>query len=133
MRKLMVLLAFLPALSMAQDIKMPAGMQGLDMQQMMGLAEEMQACFATVDQQALEALGREAQAKGEEIKALCDAGKLVEARSTAIAFAREVMANPEMQKLQNCSEKVREQIPVVAWGDVGEADESGTDICELGL
>ncbi len=98
----MVFSLLLPLLAAAQNSPYGQPSQA-DMQNMMQQMQQMGVCMADVDQARLEELAREAQAFTDELKALCAAGDESAAVSRALEFSREMRAEPELQKLQECT------------------------------
>jgi hypothetical protein len=105
MKKIIYLLALFPLISFAQT-NMPEGMQDL-MQQ----AQKAQACMENIDESQFDTLEQEGKNMQSEIKSLCSAGKRDEAQKQAISYSKEMMARPEMQQIQKCSEMLRGMIP----------------------
>ncbi len=105
MKKTIYLLALFPLISFAQT-NMPEGMQDL-MQQ----AQKAQACMENIDESQFDTLEQEGKNMQAEIKSLCGAGKRDEAQKQAISYSKKMMARPEMQKIQECSEMLRGMIP----------------------
>ncbi len=81
------------------------------MQRMMQSANEMQACFAQVDQSALEELGKKAEQLETQINSLCASGKRSEAERVALKFGMEMANSEEMKALRKCGEMVRQMMP----------------------
>lgn len=72
-----------------------------DMQQNMG---QMQKCFASIDQKALEGLQVRAKEMEAEVKRLCAAGERDAAQRQAIAYGIEMSKHPELVKMRKCGE-----------------------------
>jgi hypothetical protein len=72
-----------------------------NMQKNMG---EMQKCFASIDQQALERLQVQAKQMEAEVRRLCAAGDRAGAQDKAIAYGMEMSKDPELQKMRKCGE-----------------------------
>jgi len=104
------------------------GMDAAQMQQMMENAQKMQACMSEVDQSAMEAMARDAQAFQQQIKALCAAGKRDQAMSDAIAYGQQVNASPEMQKMQACRKYMEGMMPAIPLLDAPTT--GGSHICD---
>jgi len=81
------------------------------LQQMMQGMSQMAACFQNIDQDRLEAMGKESKAKEKEIKQLCADGKRDEAQSEAMAFGQSLMNSEEFKQLQQCGEMGRSMMP----------------------
>jgi len=99
------------------------------MMQMMQQAQQMQACFAKVDQQALMALGQKAQAMESEIKKLCQANQRSEAQSTAIQFGLEMSQDKNIKAARECGEMAQGMIPKMNY-PTSEKDLEGRHICD---
>lgn len=104
------------------------GMDPAQMQLMMENAQKMQACMSEVDQSAMEAMARDAQAFQQKIKALCAAGKRDQAMSDAISYGQQVNASPEMQKMQACRKYMEGMMPKIPVLDSPTTD--GAHICD---
>ena len=98
---------FMPLLSHAQQ----PNMNQEQMQQMMQQAQQMQDCFAKVDQQALMAIGEKAKAMESEIKSLCQAGKRNEAQSTAIKFGLAMSQDENVAAARECGKMAQGMMP----------------------
>ncbi|MCB1663104.1 MAG: hypothetical protein KDI20_10915 [Pseudomonadales bacterium] len=105
------------------------GMSQEQMMQMMQQAQQMQACFAKVDQQALMALGQKAQAMESEIKTLCQANKRSEAQSTAIKFGMEMSQDKNIKAARECGEMAQGMMPKMNY-PTSEKDLDGRHICD---
>lgn len=105
------------------------GMSQEQMMQMMQQAQQMQACFAKVDQQALMALGQKAQAMESEIKTLCQANKRSEAQSTAIKFGMEMSQDKNIKAARECGEMAQGVMPKMNY-PTSEKDLDGRHICD---
>jgi hypothetical protein len=90
-------LLLLPLTAFAQQ-----GFNQADMQKMMAQAVEMQKCMANIDQTTLEAFSKKAEQIGQEIQALCRAGKENAARQQLLKFSQESLANKELAKVRKC-------------------------------
>lgn len=109
----------------------PGFAQSIDqaqMQQMMENAQKMQACMSEVDQSAMEAMARDAQAFQEKIEALCAAGKRKQAMSDAIAYGKQINASPDMKKMRKCSKYMQGMMPDIPALD--PTTEGGSHICD---
>ena len=95
--KLCLLLTFLPVSVHAQ---MPEG-AGM---QMMEKMQEFAQCMQGVDQKKLEAMGRESEKMEKEVDALCAKGKKAEATAKVASFGKKAMNDPEVKKVQKCTE-----------------------------
>lgn len=125
MRKLLLLLALAPSLVMAQNTaEMPQ-----DMQKMMEQAMKAQACMQDIDTSEFDRIEQEGKAKEAEIKALCAEGKRDQAQDTALAYSRELMQRPTMQKVRECSEHLRGMLPTMPF-DNFEQEFENKHICD---
>ena len=111
----------------AAPLALAQGMDPAQMQQMMENAQKMQACMSEVDQSAMEAMARDAQAF-QQNKALCAAGKRDQAMSDAIAYGQQVNASPEMRKMQACRKYMEGMMPKIPVLDSPTA--GGSHICD---
>ncbi len=91
-----------------------------DMQNMVGLMQEMQQCAANIDQAELERVGTQSERFSAEIANLCAAGSRSEAQQKAIAFGKKMMKNPVVIQMQKCAE-ITEGLPM------GGSEESFAD------
>ncbi|MCR9095159.1 MAG: hypothetical protein NXI30_13145 [bacterium] len=131
-----------PTLAFAQ---MPEGMPpGMDpnammrqfqdpaaMERMQREAEAAQACFAKISEAELKALEKKGKQAGDEIDALCAAGKKKEALAKAIELSREMQNDPTIKQLRECSKGMTETQKMMRnmpWAQVpGVDDEEPTD------
>lgn len=104
------------------------GMNQADMQQMMQQAKKMEACMASVDQDALMALSEKSRAMEQEVKSLCQANKRDQAQSRAMEFGREMSANDEVNKMRQCGEMMKGMMPKIGMPTVEEMKKS--HICD---
>lgn len=101
MKKLIVSTLFLSALSVnayGEFSHLPE-----DAARMLKNADEVGACMSKLDQGYLARLSDKNEAREWEIKRLCEAGKRTEAQTKAESLARELMADPEIQKSMACA------------------------------
>jgi hypothetical protein len=96
------------------------GMSQVDMQQMMQQAKKMEACMANIDQAALAAMSKKADAMEQEVKNLCQAGKRDEAQKRAMEFGLVMAANEEMKKMRQCGGMMRGMMPKIGMPTVEE-------------
>lgn len=89
------------------------GMSEEQLRLMMQGAAQMQACFANVDQAELEAMGTQAEAVQQELKALCAAGERDQAQTRAVDFAREFADSETLNQMRECGDIARAMIPQV--------------------
>jgi hypothetical protein len=98
----------MPILVSAQNIP---GVDPQKMQAMMQKAQEMQACMQKVDQTEMKAFQQRVKQTGEEVKALCSAGKRAEALSKAMSFSKEIASSTTMQEMKKCGEIMKGFMP----------------------
>lgn len=115
MKNTIYLLALFPLISFAQNNGVPAGMEN-----MMKQAQEAQACMQKIDMSSLENAEKDGKKMQAKIKSLCKKGKRDEAQKQAIAYSREMMAKPEMQQMQECTEMLRGMIPDMPFDNLEE-------------
>ncbi len=98
----------MPALVSAQTIP---GADPQKMQEMMQKAQEMKACMQNVDQTKMKAFQQRVKQTGEEVKALCSAGKRDEALNKAMSFSKEIASDTTMQEMKKCGEIMKGFMP----------------------
>jgi len=125
MNKMVLMLIFVPAFVMAQS---NSGMSE-DMMKMMEQAQKAQACMQDIDTSEFDKLEQEGNKMEAEIKALCVSGKRDQAQDQAIAYSREMMAMPAMQKMRECSELMRGMLPKMPF-DNFEEEFKNKNICD---
>ncbi|HKM36651.1 MAG TPA: hypothetical protein VJY83_03315 [Thiopseudomonas sp.] len=77
--------------------------QANDHAQMMQKMMQMQSCIEqNVDTTYFDNLGKDAQARSEEIKQMCLAGKRDQAQKAAIVYATAIHNDPNFQALKKC-------------------------------
>ena len=111
----------------AQYPQHPQGMTQEQMQQMMQGMMNMAGCYQNIDQQKLEAMGREAQAKEKELKALCAKGERDKAQQEAMTYAQKYMNSEEFQQIKACGEMARGMMPAMPDYSVYISKDSGDD------
>ncbi len=111
MKKPMLALLFTPTLAFAQ---MPQTMDQGQMQQMMLRMQEMQSCIQNIDSTQMQALEQRGRAMEAEVRQLCAQGKRSEAQTAAMAFAMESAADPTVQAMKKCGEKMADLMPNLA-------------------
>jgi hypothetical protein len=127
-RLLIVTAVLLPATAIAQGYP---GMSEADMQRMMQGMQEAQACMQGMDQARLDALSQRAEQVESEVKALCAKGERDAAEKKGLAFAMEVNADPEVQKMRNCSENMRGMMPPMPFmAQTDSPDTKDRHICD---
>ena len=103
----------------------PQGMTQEQMQQMMQGMMGVANCYQNIDQQKLEAMGREAQAKEKELKALCAKGERAKAQQEAIAYGQKYMNSAEFQQIKACGEMAKGMMPNMPDYSVYNSKDSG--------
>ena len=94
----MLFLGTQQAIAESQSPFMTQDMQGL-MQKMQGIQE----CMAKIDQSALNTMAEKSKQVHDKIVAQCDKGDKSGAEKTAMDFANEMKASPEVQQVQACA------------------------------
>ncbi len=89
----------------------PPNISQEQMQQLMQQAQQVQACMANIDQQALMALSQKAQAMESEIKSLCQANKRSEAQGTGIKFGLSISQDENIKLARECGEMAQGMLP----------------------
>lgn len=115
--------------SYAENPYMNENMQGM-MEKMQG----MQECMMKIDQDALTALGQEAQQVEGELKALCKQGKNKQARTKAMDFAQTLKNNQQVIQAQACLKDMPDMIQGhVPFADITSMEEEykNKDICSM--
>ena len=123
-----MLALLLPVTALAQNYPGMGGgsMSQADMQNMMQKAQEMQLCMQGVDQSKIQEVEQQAHKVEAEVKSLCSSGKRDEAQQQAMAFAQELMNNPDIQKIVECGKKMSGMLPKLPYMD--QADGSGDSV-----
>lgn len=137
MRNLLYLLLFFPVVVFAQSHpdmppNMPMDMEQMqrNMQQMdMGKMQEAMACMNTIDRLALEGLDQEGQKIQAELGALCKSGNRNAAQTKAMAYGKEMMARPEIKKIQECSKLAAGMMPQMPFEKFVE-ENSNHHVCD---
>ena len=143
LRSIVFVAVFLaPAIALAQ---MPQGMpEGMDpnalmrqfqdpaaMERMQREAEQAQACFSKISEAEMKALERKGKQAGDEIEALCKAGKKKEALAKAMALSLEMQNDPTVKQIRECSKGMTETQRMMGnmpWAQVpGVEDDEPTD------
>ncbi len=107
----------------------PPNISQEQMQQLMQQAQQVQACMANIDQQALMALSQKAQAMESEIKSLCQANKRSEAQSTAIKFGMSISQDENIKLARECGEMAQGMLPKMDF-PTSEKDLEARHICD---
>ncbi|HZJ92242.1 MAG TPA: hypothetical protein VFD09_04105 [Thiopseudomonas sp.] len=88
--------------------------QANDHAQMMQKMMQMQSCIEqNVDTTYFDNLGKDAQARSEEIKQMCLAGKRDQAQKAAIVYATAIHNDPNFQALKKCIVNLGSDFPGV--------------------
>ena len=129
MKQLLITLSLLlPVTVFAQNYP---GMGEGDMQNMMLQMQKMQACMQGVDQSKLQQLEQQARQVETEVKALCNSGERDNAQHEAVSFAREMLDNPDIQKVMKCGEQMRGMMPQMPFMDqASNTDPSSNHVCD---
>jgi hypothetical protein len=123
-----ILAMLLPLTASAQNYQ---GMSEQDMQNMMQQMQEMQTCMQDIDQSRLKAFEQRAIAVEAEVKSLCANGKRDAAQQEAIALAREITSDPDMQKMRKCTENMQDMMPGMPYiSQASEPDTSARHVCD---
>ncbi len=99
------------------------------MQRLMQQAAQMQACMSRIDQQAMMALGQEAQDVEAEIKSLCQANKRSQALNTAIEFGQSMDQDENIKIAKECGEMAQGMLPSMNF-PTSEEDLKERHICD---
>ena len=100
------------------------------LQRMQEQALAFQACMGQVDQGALQSLQVEGQKLGQELRALCGAGKRDEAEKRAMAYARKVSDSPTLAKVRACGEQMKGMpMPALDYAERAAGGEAG-HVCD---
>ena len=123
-----ILTLLLPLTAIAQNYQ---GMSESDMQNMRQQMQEMQTCMQGIDQSRMKEFEQRANKVEAEMKSLCASGKRDDAQQEAMAFAREVSSNPDIQKMRKCSEKMKGMMPRMPYMDQANGpDSSVSHVCD---
>lgn len=112
----------------------PQGMTEEQMQQMMQSMMGMANCYQNIDQEKLDALSREAEAKHRELKALCAAGKRDKAQQEAITYGLKYMQSDEYKQIKACGEMAQGMMPKLpdysVYHSKNDANASSRHVCD---
>ena len=109
MKKLLfALVVVMPAALTAQDAM---GLDGVDMAKILAKAELVQACMATLDQQAMKQVEQRAEELAKEVKRLCLAGNKNEAQAAAVSFGMALARDPSVVTMNKCAEFMAGAMP----------------------
>jgi hypothetical protein len=104
-----------------------------DLQRLQAQAQEMQACFAKVDQTALADLRARGESVAADINALCAANKRDEAQRAAQDYARTLADEPVTKSLAGCGEMAQQMMQT--FSSLAAAADPGTTtthVCDAG-
>jgi hypothetical protein len=93
--------------------------------------EKAKVCMGKADQAELQALQTEAEAKRDEVLAMCDAGKRDAAQAETIAYAEQSMRKPIVKEFQACMGVAGVTIPMLAMMQLQNPETTGTHVCDL--
>ena len=93
--------------------------------------EKAKVCMDKADQAELDALTVEAEAKRDEVLAMCDAGKRDEAQAATIVYAEQSMQKPIVKEFQACMGVAGVTIPMLAMMQLQNPETTGTHVCDL--
>lgn len=128
-----ILALLLPVTASAQNYPGMGGggMSEQDMQNMMQQAQKMQTCMQGIDQSRLQEFEQRAQQVEAEVKSLCASDKRADAQQEAMAFGKEVSANPDIQKMVECSKMMSGMLPAMPYVEqASKTDKSATHVCD---
>ena len=103
-----------------------------DLQRMQTQAQEMQACFAKMDQGAMADFRTRGEQMAAEMKALCAAGNRDEAQTRAQDYAQSMAASPVMKSLADCGEMAKQMLATLPFTP-GDESHTETHVCDSGL
>jgi len=84
---------------------------GQDMQKMMQMMQQAQACMEKVDTSQLEKLHEKGQRVETRVKKLCKAGDTAAALREGMAFAKTVNSSSALKQMRKCTDKLRGMLP----------------------
>jgi N-methylhydantoinase B/oxoprolinase/acetone carboxylase alpha subunit len=93
--------------------------------------EKAKVCMDKADQTELAALQAEAEAKRDEVLAMCDAGKRDVAQAETITYAEQSMKKPIVKEFQACMGIAGVTIPMLAMMQLQNPETTGTHVCDL--
>jgi len=122
-----IMILLLPGVAFGQNFQ---GMSESDMQNMMQQMQQFQTCIEQIDQSAMEEIDRRSVKMDAEIKSLCARGKRDEAQEKAIAWGKEVAADPAVQETIRCGEIMKGQVPDIPFKGL-DKDYSSQHVCDM--
>ena len=81
------------------------------MAQMPANVQEAVDCMGSLEQSAMEEMGKRGEEVGNQIEALCDKGDESAAREVALTYVKEMTESDAMEEMRRCSEMMREAMP----------------------
>jgi hypothetical protein len=128
MKSILVTVALLMAAPLyAQDF---SNMDQAQIEGFMKQAQAMQVCMADIDQQELDALRVEAEKVTAELQALCKAGERDEAQAKAINYGKQMLKDPVMLELKECTGMASQMIPQTMWAEL-ENEDTHAHVCNM--
>ena len=73
--------------------------------------QEAMACMESIDQNALDKMGNEADKLSDKVDALCEKGDEAGAKRLVLDYVQSMQSNPELIKMQTCITKMQEAMP----------------------
>jgi hypothetical protein len=104
-KRIALVLLLLPMTAQAQN---PYDMGGEEMNRMM---MQMESCMENIDEARMDALQGRSDQVNAEIRALCAQGKRDKAQQRAVAFGREMAADPTVKQMRRCGEMMQGMLP----------------------
>ena len=121
MRNLIYILVLFPAVVFAQSPQgMPPNMPQMDMEQM----QKAMTCMKGLDRSAFKGLEEEGKKMEAEIGAMCRSGNRDAAQDTAIAYGKDMMNRPEIQKMRECSKLAVGMMPQMPFEKFSEENKN---------
>jgi len=122
-----IMILLLPGAAFGQNFQ---GMSESDMRNMQQQMQQCQTCIEQIDQSAMEEIDRRSVQIDAEIKSLCARGKRDEAQAKAIAWGKEVAANPAVQEMIRCGEIMKGQVPDIPFTGL-DREYAGKHVCDM--
>lgn len=85
---------------------MPANMSIEERQEMMTVIQQLQACFAKIDTDAITMLQKQSNAFASELRSLCVNNRREEAAEKTQAFYDKIMKDGSMKQAKACGDKI---------------------------
>jgi hypothetical protein len=102
-----VLLGVMIMSGASQAQEQPGQMSDEQMKAVTQYAQEMQACMAKIGQADILKMQDEGNAREAEVRKLCAAGQRDKAQAKAVAYSKELMAQPSVQQMQQCLKNIK--------------------------